>query len=99
MRQPKILASSGLESAQVPFGDADEPNILEKAGAEAYQLVIFWIGIDEVTEATHGIVPETCLRVIVDGIQTARELRTHRLETFTKLTAFDHAARDNILRR
>ena len=64
--QKKMLTDGTRNRAEVPLGDSVQPDLFEERCAKATQHTVLRLCIDEIAEASHGVVPQAGFGVFND---------------------------------
>jgi len=64
--QKEMLTDGTRNRAEVPLGNSVQPDLLEERRAKATQDTVLRFCIDEIAEASHGVVPQAGFGVFND---------------------------------
>ena len=84
---------------EIPLRNAIEADLFEQGRPHASERGILLIGLDEIAQTRYGVVPKPAQGIPQDALLVAAQIDFHFHEARTELTALDHAAGHNILRR
>ena len=91
------LASRSRDRAKIPLGNAMQADLFQKMSSESAKRTLRGMGIDELAETPHCVIPESSPHVVNHALLIAGQIGLEHRDARTKFATFDDTTGDNVL--